>query len=399
MYSTPQKFSASQMKLQAVQMKFKAEQMKFKETTGCPDPPVPNKDQLKSATAEMMKSMNLQSCKTDNEHMHADVEVSTAFGAGASASFDVNRTSTIGCEQINVLANQYYQTTQNVACVLNKSSSSSSAAVKNTNSITIKAGVGCIQTAGNKCPSLKMSCNVAQKMAVKQISQIDMTEDQANSVANAVKSFSNQVAKVTTDATTGLGATPQGSKAASEMQTKIDNSDYNAQIKDSVKSISSTMDNQNNLVIDSSGDMELFGDQCKFDQDMIVDLAASTTMKDALKTTVSSSMESINQQDQELKAKAVSTGVEATVGFKGLIRDPSKNMPLYIGIGVVILIIIYALYSAFKSPAVTANLNALSSMAGGGGGMGGMPGGGMPANLPPGIANLASKFGGGKFGK
>lgn len=88
----------------------------------CPTPPTPTTEDLRSAAAQIAQSMKIESCKTSS--FNAQGEASVLGGLAGEASFNISGSSTVGCDQIMAMANSYYQSQQNISCILKQSTTS-----------------------------------------------------------------------------------------------------------------------------------------------------------------------------------------------------------------------------------------------------------------------------------
>jgi hypothetical protein len=289
-----------------------------------PVPPIPAA-KVGSESAKLMQAAGITTCSTSNTTAQMEAQISSGFGPSAGAKASFSDSATIGCEQIAVIAEKYNKTVQNVACMLNSSANVVKQPMSGINSITFDAG-----------RDLMVDCNplkINQKMVLKMISNINLSEKELNQVDSAIKDVVKSVTDVVSESKNGLGATPQGSKMIKDAITDINNIDTKQQIKQSIKDIELSMAGKNVLAFRAGRDLIIQGKDCEIKQDMLIEMVASTIVNDSLSNSLSSLSEAIVENDTKSVAKSENVGAEALA-----LKLPEQNA--FMGMIIIVVAII-----------------------------------------------------------
>lgn len=322
---------------------------------GCPPVPPPTESEKAGAAADLMKATGAQACSTHQMSATAKATVSALF-ASAAISMTASESSTLGCEQIIAIAEKYRAVQRNVTCILNQSTTTIKKVLTNVNSIRFEAG-GDLNI---MCPTMK----IGQGISIKTMDEINISDQDETQIADDISSVAKAVANTIQTNVAGFGSTEKGGKEVIDRLTQVDNIDYKAKVKQAFREFSTTMDNQNNLVFKAGGNINIFAkEQCEITQDIVLDLAAKYVIDTVLKDAFSSSMSSVNEFENQIQQSSEGKGAEALDdGFwSGYF---SGNLVMYLIGGVILLVILYAGYKLFMSPAGQKAINDASSKMG-----------------------------------
>jgi hypothetical protein len=283
----------------------------------CPPAPAPTPEELGSSAAKICQDMGIQSCSTSAFSAHAEVD---AFLA--SASLTVSGSSTVGCEQVQIMANSYHQSQQKITCVIKQTSTDNSTSVSGINKIKINAGKDFIP-----------ECNleIDQKLKITLVSLAQMSQEQKNEIANAVKTTTNDIINSLQDSKSGFGATPQGQKYISDSKTSIDNIDFTENVTQTINKITTNVEGGNIIEINAGGNIILRGKDCKITQDSVIEVMATSILSDSLTNIFSSMTEMTKKTETTIQQKAVNEGVP----------DPTSGKALkYVAIAIVLIVLL-----------------------------------------------------------
>ena len=319
----------------------------------CPKPPEPSTDQLVSNAAQALEAMKLQSCSTSHEMSKEDsswgfaLAIVTPIGGGAgggggSSSSYSEKDSVVGCEDVKAISEQYYNTTQNISCILNQTQTTSSDTITGINSIIFTSG----RDLKINCPSFKID----QSIKIKLIKVSAITEAQMSAIAEETKEFAESAADKligkTASSSNKLKDTPDGSKYSEELIQKIQNTDFKNQTREVLNSITTRVTARNEIVLEAGGDIILTGSQCEFNQNVVVDVMSQTLINTALTSVFGDIAALINEKKEEIKETRL-IEEEKMSDIEKWYKELSKNQKigLFSGISlcllITILIIVY----------------------------------------------------------
>lgn len=321
----------------------------------CPPPPKPSDEQLGSAAAQMCKAMNIESCKTSS--YTAQAEMGNFL---ASASLNVSGSSTVGCDQVMAMANSYYQSQQNISCVLKQTSTKNQTSVTGINSININALRDDFIA---ECP-----LDIDQKIKINLVELSQLSQEQKNEIAKSVKTTTDDIVKTLQDSKSGFGATPQGSKYISDTLSKVQNIDYNKNVTQTLNEITTSVQGGNTINITAGRSVILKGTQCKIHQDSVIDIMATSILNDQVSNIFTSMSE---------MTKKTTTDVTQTATNAGMPNLFENKWVQYIMIGIALIVLFGGIgYAASKQDWGEISKNVVAAKTGGGmgkiGGMGGI---------------------------
>lgn len=270
--------------------------------SSCPPvPPLPIKDKVNDA-ADIAKAMGMRSCETSQMSATAHAELDVPF-ASAEIEMTANKSSTIGCEQLTVLADKINKSQNDIQCLIKKTSSNVTKKVSGINSIVFDAR----DTLDIKCgESLKIKQGITIDMV--DISQITVSTKQE--IAKVTKDVVDIVGKTLMDSKTGLGATPQGQKTIQQTVSGNDKQDYFSQVSETLNNIDLQTQGGNTILFQAKN-IYLSGKSCDIDQSIILKIISTTIIMDALSNAYSGISEDINKIFQESQDKADNKGAES----------------------------------------------------------------------------------------
>jgi hypothetical protein len=266
--------------------------------SSCPPPPKPSSEQLASAAAEICKAMKIESCKTSSYNVQGEVD---AFIT--SASLNINGSSAVGCDQVMAMANSYYQSQQNITCILRQTSTKNNLTVTGINSIVIKAGMDLTIDGGEG------GFEVDQKLKINVVKMDQLSQEQKNEITKTVKTTTDDVVKVLQDSKSGFGATPQGSKYISDSLTKIDNTNFDQNVSQTLNEISTNQIGTNTLEIVAGRNVIIKGKSTKINQDIALDIIATSILNDQILNVFDSMSDITKKTDVDITQKAKNEGV------------------------------------------------------------------------------------------
>lgn len=269
--------------------------------SSCPPPPKPSSEQLASAAAEICKAMKIESCKTSSFNAQAEMDV--LGGLGGSASLNIGGSSTVGCDQVMAMANSYYQSQQNITCILRQTSTKNNLVVQGINSIVIKSGKDLTIDGGEG------GFAVDQNLKINVVKMDQLSQEQKNEITKTVKTTTNDIVTALQDSKSGFGATPQGSKYISDSLTKIDNTNFDQNVSQTLNEISTNTLGSNILEIVAGGNLTIKGKSTNINQDIALDIIATSILNDQILNAFDSMSEITKKTEVDVTQKSVNEGM------------------------------------------------------------------------------------------
>lgn len=342
--------------------------------------PTPN--DFTEGVSQVAKSLGTQACATSADitqfSLAGNAYVNTPIGdagMGFKQSYSDALTNTIGCEQLSIASKQFAASTKKISCLISKDSSNSSVDTLNTNTIEIGAG-----------RDLNAEDIVLdQKVKVKVVSVAQLSSDTKQAISDEVKNTALTVIDAVQESKSGMGATPQGSKAVSEAKTKLQNENFVNITDNTIKDVTVTTTTTNTVKINAGRDIN-FKKKFEATQDIVADIAATAILSNAVSTALESVASNIEETRMTLKQKAENLGAD-TLGRQageGLAlmtkaQRESQYGPLSV-IAIVVIVVVIAMVILKKG----------GSAGGGGGGT---------TVIVAGAGGTVPATGGGGFGK
>jgi hypothetical protein len=321
----------------------------------CPTPPAPTNEQLASAAAEIAKAMKIESCKTSTVNVQGEVDA-----LFASASLNVNTSSAVGCDQVIAMANSYYQSQQNISCVLRQTATSNQTTVTGINSINITATDGDVY--------IEAPLTIDQKLKLTLVSLSQLSQEQKNEIAKTVKTTTDDIVKTLQDSKSGFGATPQGSKYISDTLSKIQNTNFDQSVSQTLNDITTSVQGGNTLNI--TGKNVRISKDTKFNQDLVLEIMATSILNDQITNTFNSMTEMTKKTTTDVGQKADNEGMPNL--FEG-------RWVKYLMIGIALIVLFGGIgYAASKQDWGEISKNVAAAKTGG---MGAAKTGGMGASM------------------
>lgn len=221
-----------------------------------PDP-VKMVEENGQAVQDTLDAMGVEACKYNK----SDVKAAAAacyfpVGCGGAAT-QVTKQNSVGCEQINVVSNMVNQTTNQVSCLLNQSSSTSTTNIVSNQVINVKFGgdleEGCNLNLTNK-QSLKVqilnlnqsSVQSAISKTIKQGMQDSLTSDMATKNEAFSDPASQKLVKTLTSNLTSNSMDNQIQQSVATTVANIySNQEINLEVRGSCKNATVNLTNEN----------------------------------------------------------------------------------------------------------------------------------------------------------
>ncbi len=299
--------------------------------TTCPPPPTPTPQEKNDSLAKIIEASGIQSCRTDNTQASVQAKASILGLASAGINMAYNNSSTVGCEQIIASSKKYQETQQKISCMLKQSKNVSSTTLNNVNSILFDAG----RDLNVDCPS---GISITQGANVTLIQTIKFNTQEINQIAQETKSIVKDLVSNTSASTTAAGATPQGQKTLTDINNKIDGINFNQSVSQAVNEVNTSVNTQNKILLKAGRDLNIKGSQCKFSQDILVSVIASTIIDNTISDALSQIGESINETDIQNVQTSENTGPDMGQSFWENFDNSTKY--LIIGIVAVVCIVV-----------------------------------------------------------
>jgi len=279
----------------------------------CPAPPQPTKEEEGSNLAKVIQAMGITACSTDNTQVSAKISASIGPFLRGGASFDVNKTATVGCETIIATAEKYNKTVQNVACMLNQSKNVETTDVQLANNVIFRRIGKLRMMCGDKASGSGLK--IKQGIELKVVKQVNFNQKEIQQIANQCKDIVKSTTEDIQTTKTGAGATPQGSKLIKDVSTKIYQIDFAQNVKQSLNKVKTSFDAQNNFIMEDMGEVDIVGGECNFDQTIVFNLIATSIVDNTLQSSFSNLSETLREVKQTTKQESEATGPEMSKGF------------------------------------------------------------------------------------
>jgi hypothetical protein len=355
----------------------------------CNNLPPPTKEQTTNAAAQIATALGTTACATSSDitqfSMGGTAYVNTPIadaGIGFQQSYSDSLTNTIGCEQIAIASNEFAASAKKISCFITKDSSNVTVDTKTVNTIIFEAGRDFI---------IEDEMKLTQKAQVKVVSLTKLDQSTKNAMTNEVKTAALNIIDQIQDSKSGMGATPQGSKAVSQARTNVEQIDFSNVTNETIKNININTDTQNTIKIKAGRDI-LFKSKFEANQELLADVAAQVFLSNAVSAALESFTSTTSETRAQLKQKAENLGAD-TLGrqaAEGLAKVVQTQRESQFGTASIVFIIAAAIVAIIF----------LKKGGSGGGGGGGSGGGGttvVVAGTGGGTVPISGKSGG--FGK
>lgn len=251
----------------------------------CPVPPAPTDEQLASCAAQIAQAMKVESCNTKSFSLQAETQIMFA-----SASLNINASSSVGCEQIMAMANSYYQSQQNITCIMKQSLTENQTVVSGINKVIFNPG-------GDLTINCANEFVIDQKMQIRLVQLAQMSQEQKNEISRVAKATTEDILNTLQDSKSGFGATPQGQKYISESKSKIESLNFEQNVAQSINKITTQVQGGNTIQFNAGGNIYITGKDCKITQDTLLDVMATSILNDQI-TTVFDSLSELTKKTQ-----------------------------------------------------------------------------------------------------
>jgi hypothetical protein len=319
----------------------------------CNNNPPPTKDELNDAAANILKATGSQAC-TNLSNASQDsfvAEMQGDIGAGFIGSLDASvhgsfvdsSTSSIGCEQLNVAAKEFAQSTKRVACYINEDTTAQSSIVSNINRIRFEAG-GSINVKGD--------IDIKQGIELKLVTLTTLSTTVKRNIGSEVRTQAIQTLNAVQDSKSGFGATPQGAKIIEQTKNTITDESITNVIDKTLREIEAKVENTNEILFYAGKDLTIQKD-FKVNQNMVIDIMASVILTNAVDDVLKNFTETMSTQTSDMKQTAENIGAEelgkqAGESAEKLVKARQSNVMFGV-IGAIMCVILLGLFLKFGS--------------------------------------------------
>ncbi len=332
---TPQPIRTSQMRIQA------ASALMSDYSDQCPAPQVPSSMDRKSAVESLAETMGLTECSA-TKCSHDD----RGGKAGAEGMFKENDgsltegSSVIGCSEMLMLEEKIRNITQNISCTINRQSNTTNVSVYAGNKISIRASGG--STINFNCggelkfnQSINLKLVVVSKMTTQQTNDIQSTVN--NSVHDIAKYLEKSVSNIPPETVTGRR------EFINKMQD-IQKMDYSQDVMDILNNFSVAVNNNNDIeiVAENGSTINLRGDSCNFDQNIIINILAHNIVDTVASKAFKGSFDNVTYSERDTEVDRETKVQERTVRDRS--ETPVKQSPVVNKTGDIINIVLSILF-------------------------------------------------------
>jgi hypothetical protein len=310
----------------------------------------PTKEDLAESAQGILKAAGAQACNNNSRATQASASLEfqaeagfglASMGGSANVSFADSASSSIGCDQIGVLSQQFASATKKIACFMNEDRTSKSTIVNNINRITFKSG-GKLTIKGN--------VDINQNIEMKLVDLATLSTNVKQQISNEVYATAMQTADAIQTSKSGFGATPQGSKSISDLKTKITDENVTNIVNQTIRDLSITVNNKNEVIFESKDDLTLLKD-FTVSQNLIVDITATAILTNSVDNVLKSFTQNASTQTAKMTQVAENLGAEslgkqAGDAAKAIIEARGKNSTYGI-IGIIACIFVLGLFLKF----------------------------------------------------
>ena len=275
--------------------------------SNCPQPKPMTGSNLGEQAAHVMQAMGARSCETDSSTLNMSGSISSLFGS-MRAQMTANKSSSIGCEQIAQITQEYNKMIANVSCTLRKNTSTVNKRLSAKNSVSILASKS--ECAEGESSSLDIRCNldIKQSIDIKFADKISLSSKASKEIQNKVKAGTEKIAEIVQESVSETGGTASGSKYSEQVKSNTNNINYANVVDENVNNISISIDAANNIVIKGCK-VRLAGDQCKISQNIVFDIVSSSIVDDAVSQVFGNTAEVMDKMQTTIKQKSEAKGV------------------------------------------------------------------------------------------
>jgi preprotein translocase subunit SecG len=273
----------------------------------CNNLEAPNKNEETNAVAQIATALNTQACSTSNDSTQFSLAgsgyVNTPIadaGVNFKQSYSDSLTNTIGCEQLAIASQEFAASVKKISCFITNDSKNISVNTKSVNSIVIEAGRDFIA---------EEEIKLDQRVDVKIVSITNINESTKNAMIAEVKTATINLIDQIQDSKSGIGATPQGSKSIIQAKNKIEQTDFNQVVNETITNININTDTLNTIKIKAGRDI-IFKKKFEATQNILADVAATVFLSNAITTAFESFTETISETQSKLKQKAENLGAD-----------------------------------------------------------------------------------------
>jgi len=222
-------------------------------------------------------------------------------------------------------------------------------------------------------------------MVLKMVSKVSLSDEEIAQITSECNDVIKTAVDAVQNSTSGIAATPQGSKAISDTLANINTVDQKNQVKETIKEINTSISGTQTVSM-TGKNVRISGKGCEIKQTMLIDLIAEQIVRDTVSTGLTTISKSVMETETKMSQTAVNKGAEE-LALK-LDNPGAISKWAYLVIGIVLLVGVIGVVFVInkrsgqlvdKVPQITPDqMNQMLAQQGGGGMYGGgMYGGGM----------------------
>lgn len=276
---------------------------------------------------ELMKSLNKQTCKYKKQSASAAVGGCTLWGCGAAAAAEASQ-SAEGCEQISILSNIVNQCTQQLSCMLNQASASTTTNVKVYQKISA-------EFMGNINAAVDIS-----NMSTTNVKTLNLTQSTVQSAIGATISTGlNQAVQQAQENENEAFSDPTAQTQLNSMLNNIQNVASNSTVNQSVANTTQ------NMIVDQNISVKVWKDvnaDFKITNENAITMIAENYVYNALDQVIKAETATVVQQEVKQESAQKQTGVDTNVvdDFAGIMGSFGQMAMIFGIIGGIILLMI-----------------------------------------------------------
>ena len=295
----------------------------------CPPPAKPTDEINNAAVKDAAKAMGIRSCSTQTTSVSMGFCSLAIMGCAAAQG---TNTQNLGCETVQIIADKFRQTTQNISCIMNINIRTVDASMRSSNTVKFNAINGAKLKV--KCPG---GLKIEQSATIKYVDLQSLSTEQIAEIANEAKTTATEIVKAVQKNEAGYAGTPMGSKFVSDSQKQIDSLDFKKNVKESIDQIKIRVNANNEVEFVAEGkgtELEFEGNACEIKQNTLIDIMATKILNDSLTSVFKTKVES------EVKKDVSATSENKSEGAPNVVGDMFKSIGGIMGMGMLVIVII-----------------------------------------------------------
>lgn len=301
----------------------------------CPQPKPLKGSDLGKQAYEVAKAMGVRSCETDSSTFNMNGSIPMLFRT-AKFQTTANKSSTIGCEQIAQIAQEYNNLVSNVSCTMRKNTQTVNKTLSAGNRINIIGDKD--QCAEGQSSIIDNQCDleINQAITISFTDKVNLSQESVEKISNELQKSSKKISDIAQKSMTQLGGTSVGGKYNEQMKSNTNNLNYNKIVQDNLSRISIDINAENTITI-SACKIRLSGKQCKMNQNILFDIISTSIVDNTLSQVFGNTSQLIEESTTKLKQKSEAKGIEDIIkaNNEGLAADGMGTFAIIIGVVVI----------------------------------------------------------------